>query len=127
MKALAPLLEEYQGYEELVEILIEALDQSAKGKGKERHAVNRPWVEQPIIELQRAIGNTGGSLFQVMKKCQESERLPPERAIEELKGAIIYAAAAIHLLKSRLAPEKDRGWSDVLDILTQFPPAGEAN
>lgn len=127
MKALAPLLDEYKGYEELVEILIEALDQCALGKGKERHAVDRPWVEQPIIELQKAIGNTGGSLFQVMKKCQESERLPPHRAIEELKGAIIYAAAAIHLLKSKGDQSPDRGWTEAVEILKEIYPAGEGN
>lgn len=115
------MLDKYKGYEELVEILIEALDQCALGKGRERHAVDRPWTEQPIIELQKAIGNTGGSLFQVMKKCQESERLPAQRAIEELKGAIIYAAAAIYLLKNKDAPPKDRGWEAVQEILKSVP------
>ena len=87
-----------KGYEDLTRILDEALQQATSGKGKERHAGNKPFDKQPIMEIARMTGlayQTG----QAMKKIQESHTLleikGKEAAINELRGAIIYLAAAI--------------------------------
>ena len=37
--------------------------------------------------------------YQVMKKTQEALRLPPERGVQELLGAINYAAATILIIR----------------------------
>lgn len=88
-----------EGYEALAAILQEAIDQAANGKGKERHQQNdRPFLRQPICEIPRMVG-PAGSAYQVMKKTQEAMRLPPERAVVELLGAINYAAATIIVIR----------------------------
>ena len=93
---------EVKGYEDLTRILDEALQQATSGKGKERHAGNKPFNKQPIMEIARMTGlayQTG----QAMKKIQESHTLleikGKEAAINELRGAIIYLAAAIKTIE----------------------------
>lgn len=93
---------EVKGYEDLTRILDEALQQATSGKGKERHAGNKPFDKQPIMEIARMTGlayQTG----QAMKKIQESHTLleikGKEAAINELRGAIIYLAAAIKTIE----------------------------
>lgn len=83
-----------EGYEPLAEVLARAFWQAAKGKGAERHSTGEPFVEQVIIQGARRFG-TGALLFQAFKKSEESQRLPKERAVAELLGAINYLAAAI--------------------------------
>ncbi len=83
------------GYEILAEALQAALDQAQHGKGRERHANNRPFTEQTIMETTRAHG-IGFPLGQAEKKIRESHRLSTtDRKIAELRGAIVYIAAAI--------------------------------
>ena len=94
----AAALEVPEGYEDLAAILQEALDQSAKGKGKDRHAQDKPFDQQPICALPRMVG-PAGTAYQVMKKTQEAMRMPPDRACAELLGAIVYAAATIKIIR----------------------------
>ena len=79
-----------------------AYNQAASGKGKERHANNKPFERQPILEIARMVG-PGYQLGQAMKKSQESYgmigRGEPERAQAELLGAINYLAAAWLLIE----------------------------
>lgn len=82
------------GYEPLAEILRDAFAQAAFGKGKERHADERPFAEQPMQMLCDLYGH-GFALGQAAKKSQESMRLPYERARAELLGAIVYTAGAV--------------------------------
>lgn len=86
------------GYEDLHQILLAAFDQAARGKGRERHANDKPFDKQPIMEIARMIG-IGGHAYQMMKKTQEAvgmfNRGQREAAIAEFRGVIIYAAAAI--------------------------------
>lgn len=96
------ITKEVKGYEDLTRILDEALQQATSGKGKERHAGNKPFDKQPIMEIARMTGlayQTG----QAMKKIQESHTLleikGKEAAINELRGAIIYLAAAIKTIE----------------------------
>ena len=95
---------EVKGYEDLTRILNEALEQATSGKGKERHAGGKPFDKQPIMEIARMTGlayQTG----QAMKKIQESHTLleikGKEAAINELRGAIIYLAAAIKTIEEK--------------------------
>lgn len=88
-----------QGYERLADILQAALNQAQQGKGSERHQQGgTPFHHQPIVEIGIMVG-PGGPAQQVMKKTQEAMRLPHERAIAELLGAINYAAATIIVME----------------------------
>lgn len=85
----------YSGYEELERVLNEALDQAAIGKGKERHANDKPFIEQKIITGQKVYG-MGSALFQASKKMEEAFRMENwQSARRDLLGAIVYTAAAI--------------------------------
>lgn len=83
-----------KGYEPLANVLVRALEQSQNGKGKERHANDNSFLDQPICTLQDLYGK-GFALGQAAKKMHESQRLPHEMAVKELLGAIVYIAATI--------------------------------
>lgn len=93
-----------EGYEPLAGILQEAHDQAASGKGRERHARNRPFMDQPILEIGRMCG-PGFNMGQSIKKQQEAmgmlARGDHGAAIRELLGAINYAASAILLIREQ--------------------------
>jgi hypothetical protein len=89
------------GYEDLARVLAAAYDQSARGKGAERHARGQAFENQPIRTIPLMLGaheGLGGLAYQVIKKTQEavgmSSRGMTEHAKKELLGAIVYAAAA---------------------------------
>jgi len=86
-------------YESLAAVLNRAFDQAANGKGAERHAVSLPFDEQPMQSISSLVGSHTGLLYQAIKKTQESVRLPHDRAIAELLGAINYLAGAIIYLE----------------------------
>jgi hypothetical protein len=86
-----------KGYEPLAAVLQAALDQAQKGKGKERHANNLPFNEQPIMQEARAVG-LGFTAGQARKKILEAvncRHTHPGRAVGDLLGAINYVAATI--------------------------------
>ncbi len=92
------------GYEPLARVLGLAYDQSAKGKGKERHANENPFLKQPIMEIGRMLGSTAdGEFYQVIKKVQEASNMVARgnasAAKAELLGAIVYSAAAYLLIE----------------------------
>ena len=82
------------GYEKLADVLQRAFDQAANGKGKERHAQGEPFHEQVMQIGARKFG-VGSLLFQAFKKSEESQRLPLDRGVNELLGAIVYLAGAV--------------------------------
>jgi hypothetical protein len=82
----------------LRDVLNEAYQQAANGKGKERHANGNAWLNQPIFEIGRMVG-VGFNTGQAIKKLQESSRMEPDAAVRELLGAIVYAASAIQLIR----------------------------
>lgn len=92
-------------YYALAGILNAAFDQASSGKGKERHANGRPFDRQPIMEMGRMTGPSGPA-FQAMKKTQEAlgmvSRGDYAAAERELLGAIIYAAAAVLLVREKV-------------------------
>lgn len=90
-------------YADLVDILLEAYQQAAHGKGKERHANARAFSDQPILSIGTMVG-MGYPLGQAMKKLQESRTLlkldgGQHRAFAEILGAMVYAAAAAMLVR----------------------------
>jgi hypothetical protein len=89
-------------YGDLRDVLDEAFIQAAEGKGAERHANGRPFRHQPIMEVGRIVG-PGFAAGQVMKKTGEAvgmvKRQELGAAERELMGAIVYAAAAILLIR----------------------------
>lgn len=94
------------GYESLFSVLTDAYAQSAFGKGRERHANDKPFDRQPILEIGRMLG-PDAHLFQVMKKAQEAGSMARRgevgRAEHELLGVIVYAAAAVIMLREQKA------------------------
>ena len=83
------------GYEKLADVLQRAYNQAAHGKGKERHARDdEPFHEQVMAEMAKRFG-TGALLGQAYKKSEESQRLPLDRGVAELLGAIVYLAGAV--------------------------------
>ena len=89
-------------YSELHRVLMMAYDQAANGKGKERHANDERFEDQPIMTIAKGHG-MGYQTGQAAKKLQEAHKLLTIRgkdaAIREILGAINYAAAAILLLE----------------------------
>lgn len=89
-------------YSDLRRVLDMAFAQASQGKGKERHANGREFDRQPIMELARMHG-LGYPTGQAAKKLQEAHTLlrlrGKEAAIQEILGAINYAAAAVLLIE----------------------------
>ena len=86
-------------YDRLYKVLMLALEQASEGKGSERHANGEAFEKQKICEISRRLGSNDYNLGQAVKKIYESKRLPKERAIAELLGAINYIAAGIIILE----------------------------
>lgn len=83
-------------YLPLLRTFLGALEQAAYGKGRERHANDLPFVEQPILTMARMLDSDAGLAQQVIKKTVEARSLPTKKArINELRGALVYAAAMI--------------------------------
>ncbi|MCL3317745.1 hypothetical protein L6P55_23670 [Klebsiella pneumoniae] len=83
-------------YLPLLRTFLGALEQAAYGKGRERHANDLPFTEQPILTMARMLDNDAGLAQQVIKKTVEARSLPSKTArINELRGTLVYAAAMI--------------------------------
>ena len=90
------------GYDSLSDVMAEAINQAAYGKGFERHADHRPFHEQPIMRETEAVG-LGHPAGQARKKILEAVRCcddHPERAIADLLGAINYTAALVIAIRA---------------------------
>lgn len=83
-------------YLPLLRTFLGALEQAAYGKGRERHANDLPFVEQPILTMARMLDSDAGLAQQVIKKTIEARTLPTKQArINELRGTLVYAAAMV--------------------------------
>ena len=83
-------------YLPLLRTFLGALEQAAYGKGRQRHANDLPFVEQPILTMARMLDSDAGLAQQVIKKTIEARSLPSKTArINELRGTLVYAAAMI--------------------------------
>ena len=89
-------------YSELKRVLEMAYNQASEGKGKERHANGEKFEDQPIMTIAKGHG-LGYQTGQAAKKLQEAHTLLKLRgkhaAIQEILGAINYAAAAVLLIE----------------------------
>ena len=96
-------------YAPLKEALKAAYAQASAGKGKDRHANGKSFLEQPIMEIGRMVG-VGYQTGQAMKKAQEAggmaSRQQYEAARAELLGAINYLAAA-YILIGEISSKQD--------------------
>lgn len=96
------------GYEKLAAVLQAAYNQAAIGKGRERHANNKPFHEQPMCAISRNLGSIDGLLYQATKKPQEARGLPTRaRALAEIYGAINYLAGAAILIEEGIIKEQE--------------------
>ena len=97
------------GYNSLINVLGAAYHQAARGKGKERHANDKPLKKQPIMEISRMVG-PGYATGQVMKKLQEAKSMMDRgqlvAAKAEALGAINYTAAFYLLIEEAEAEAK---------------------
>lgn len=71
-----------------------AYHQAMTGKGRERHAEDKPFVDQIWHSIRKVVGS-GFTLGQVLKKADEAQRMTREQAIRELLGVINYTAMEI--------------------------------
>lgn len=96
--AVQPSVAHPPEYDSLIRILMDAALQAHAGKGTTRHTLpgqHKPFENQQIMDIARNLGSNHYHLGQAIKKCMESVLLDDKRSIEELKGAIVYIAAAI--------------------------------
>lgn len=95
-------------YRPLKDTLKAAFAQAASGKGRDRHANGKPFMEQPIMEIGRMVG-MGYQTGQAMKKAQEAggmvQRGQYDAARAELLGAINYLAAAYLLIGETISKQ----------------------
>jgi hypothetical protein len=93
-------------YTTLRAILDAAFNHAATGKGKERHARDLPFDEQPMLETTRLVG-PGFPLGQAIKKAGEAagmiERGEMSAAEAECLGAINYLAGAVAWMREQKA------------------------
>ena len=106
-----PVTMQAEGYERLADVLGRAFSQSAFGKGKERHANDKAFHDQPILRIAEMTG-PAGTAFQSIKKQQEAlgmlNRGEYDAAVAEFLGAIVYAAASIVAIETFIAPNQSR-------------------
>ena len=87
--------EDVPGYESLRRVLDAAYEQAARGKGRERHALDGAGFDnQPMQRLIDAHG-LGFATGQACKKAEEALYLDHDAMRAELLGAIVYLAGAI--------------------------------
>ncbi|WP_421930026.1 hypothetical protein [Nitratireductor rhodophyticola] len=99
-----PLILGNPDYATLAEILQAAHNRASAGKGRERHAHGKPFLQQPIMEIARMLpSGIDGHAYQIMKKAQEaahmSRRGQREAAMKELMDITVYASAAVLMLR----------------------------
>ena len=100
------------GYASLRGVLDSALAQASGGKGAERHANGLPFEDQPIMQITRLLGEhpVAALAYQVIKKTVEAGKLyklkGPEAAMQEMHGAINYAAAVVLRLQELSKEQK---------------------
>ena len=103
------------GYDSLSNVLGAAYHQAARGKGKERHARDKPFDKQPIMEISRMVG-PGYATGQAMKKLQEAKSMMDRGQLAAAKaealGAINYTAA-FFLLIEEAETERDKAQAQV--------------
>lgn len=89
-----------EDYSDLLAVLLGALDQAAYGKGRERHANDAAFADQPMQAISDLLASPLGMAYQVAKKVVEATNMPSvEQQERELFGAINYTAGMIIWLR----------------------------
>lgn len=102
-----PITLSAEGYDELAIILRDAFKQASEGKGRERHANDMPFDQQPMQTLSDMFDSDKGMAFQVVKKLREGLDMPEyDRMERELLGSIVYTAGIILWHKRRGEAQK---------------------
>lgn len=84
------------GYEALADVLQAAYDQSAHGKGAERHACGNAFEDQRMQTISDLLDSPDGMVYQVIKKMTEGLGFAEhDRREKELLGAIVYLAGIV--------------------------------
>ncbi len=78
----------------LCHVLNMAYYQAIDGKGKERHAEDKPFQDQIWSVITKTVG-LGFPLGQAFKKWDEAQRMAKDAAVKEILGAIVYLAMAV--------------------------------
>ena len=85
-----------EDYRSLAGILVEAYTQAQSGKGKERHANDLPFADQPMQAISHLLDSDKGMAYQACKKIVEATNMQSLPAFErEILGAINYLAGMI--------------------------------
>lgn len=90
-------------YTNLVAAAHYAISQAIEGKGRDRHADNKSFDRQPLFTITELLGDGSGLAFQAIKKIQEAQRMSPEKAIQEYRGAVVYTLALLLYTNSKLS------------------------
>ena len=80
-------------YAPLREFLDAALERASKGKGHQRHANGKPFLEQPTLVDARLMNSPDGMVAQIRKKALELRGLEREAAMREALDIAVYAGA----------------------------------
>lgn len=112
------------GYYSLAAVFQRAFEQASGGKGKERHANNLPFDQQPMQTIAAAHG-VGFLTGQAAKKSQEALGLPHDRKIAELLGAMNYLAGAVIFLEGQRPANPMAKFCDGLDVKAAISAAME--
>lgn len=84
------------GYEVLADVLQAAYDQSAHGKGAERHAHGNAFEDQRMQTISDLLDSPDGMMYQVIKKMTEGIGFQEhDRREKELLGALVYLAGIV--------------------------------
>ena len=85
-----------EDYRSLAGVLVEAYHQAQSGKGKERHANDLPFADQPMQAISHLLNSDKGMAYQACKKIVEATNMQSLPAFErEILGAINYLAGMI--------------------------------
>lgn len=89
-------MKSYPGYERLEAVYRDAVEQAAKGKGRDRHVRHgEPFHEQRMIKIAELLGDPRVLAYQVIKKIAEGLDLPPAARRHELLGSLNYLAGLV--------------------------------
>ena len=100
----------------LQNVLEDAYDQAASGKGATRHGQGQAFEDQPMLAISNLLNTADGLRYQLIKKTQESQRMGYEAARKEMLGAIVYAAGVIIKLDiDNTGPSEEQAYTDVGD------------
>lgn len=133
-----PQFDNINGYDQLAKVLVMAFDQAAKGKGKTRHSMGRPFDSQRMLQIARLQGTHNGLEYQVHKKVSEGVALPScEARVNEFLGAINYLAGmvlfelenvgAAPVVKTEDQPKNTRTRMNLMNILLDIYYGADAS